>query len=120
MSTAVRLNAALALALLSLLVAWHGVARWPGASVGLLVLLGLPLAAVLALHVAQRRSARFWTGVVALLTFCHGITEAWTLSGARLPGLAEALLSALAVLSASWDGLRTRFHRRRPGRQPPV
>lgn len=120
MRAATRANAALALALLALLVAWHGWAKWPGASAGLLVVLGLPLAAVLGLHVAQRPSARFWTGVVALVTFSHGVTEAWTLAGARAPALAEAALSALAVASASWDGLRARFGRRRADRRPPV
>ena len=114
MSPAARLNVACVVALLGLQLAWHGVVRWPGASIALLFVLGLPLAIVLVMHVLRRRSARFWTGVVALLTFCHGIAEAWTLDGARMPGLAEAVLSAVAVSSASWDGMRARFRPRRP------
>jgi hypothetical protein len=113
MSTALRINIACALALLGLQIAWHGFVRWPGGNAGLLVLLGAPVAATVLLHLLRRPSARFWTGVVALLTFCHGVTEAWTLAGARLPGLAEAALSAAAVTSASWDGMRARFRARR-------
>ena len=113
MSAALRINIACVLALLALQAAWHALVRWPGGNLGLLVLLGVPVAAVLLMHLLRRPSARFWTGVVALLTFCHGITEAWTLPGARIPGLAEAALSALAVTSASWDGMRARFGARR-------
>jgi uncharacterized membrane protein len=109
-----RVNLACVLALLAQQVAWHGMLRWAGGSTALLVILGMPLAAVLVLHLARRPSARFWSGVVALLTFCHGITEAWTLPGALTPGLVEAVVSALAVTSASWDGMRARFARKRP------
>jgi hypothetical protein len=116
-SAALRINLACALALLGLQVAWHGLVRWPGGNVGLLVLLGVPVAATVLLHLLRRPSARFWTGVVALLTFCHGVTEAWTIAGARWPGLAEAALSAAAVTSASWDGMHARFAARR--RTPP-
>ena len=114
MSPAARLNLACVVALLALQAAWHGAGAWPGSTVVLLVLLGAPLAGVLVMHLLRRRSARFWTAVVALLTFCHGVVEAWTLPGARVPGLAEAALSALAVGSASWDGMKARFARRRP------
>lgn len=107
-------NLACVSALLLLQVAWHGMQRWPGGSLALLLLLGAPLAAVFLMHLAQRRSARFWTGVVALLLFCHGIAEAWALPAARLPALAEVALSVAAVVTSSWDGLRARFGRRRP------
>ena len=118
MSVASRANLACVAALAGLQVAWHGLRLWPGASLALLVVLGLPLAAVLLLHALRRPSARFWSGVVALLTFCHGITEAWTLPGAGVPGLAEAAVSALAVVGASWDGLQARFAGKR--RAPPT
>ena len=114
MSAATRLSLACAVGLLALQIAWHVAFRWPGANPGLLAVLGLPVAAVVALHLAQRRSACFWTGVVALLTFSHGVTEAWTVAAARWPALAEAALSVLAVVSSSWDGMRARFGRRRP------
>ena len=119
MSAAARVNLGSVLLLLMLQLAWHGMLRWTGGNTGLLVVLGVPLAGVLLLHLARRRSARFWSGVVALLTFCHGITEAWTLAGARVPGLAEAALSALAVTSASWDGLKAR-RARKAAVPPPV
>ena len=114
MSPASRINLACVLALLALQVAWHGTGAWPGGTMALLVLFGAPLAGVLVLHVLRRRSARFWTAVVALLTFCHGVVEAWTVPAALLPGLSEAAISALAVGSASWDGMKARFGKRRP------
>jgi uncharacterized membrane protein len=117
-SAASRANVACAAALLGVQVAWHGLRLWPGGSVALLVMLGLPLALVLVLLAMRRPSARFWSGVIALLTFCHGVSEAWTLPGAGAAGLGEAALSATLVLTASWDGMRARFVGKR--RAPPA
>ena len=106
-------NRITALALLALHLAWNAAGVWGPASRLALVVLGLPLAAAVALHLASRPSARFWTGVVALLTFCHGVSEAWAAPAARVPALLEIVLSLVAIGSASWDGIVTRFGRRR-------
>jgi uncharacterized membrane protein len=108
-SAASRSNVACVVALFGLQVAWHGLRLWPGGSVALLLILGLPSALVLLLLALRRPSAHFWSGVIALLTFCHGVTEAWTVPGAGAAGLGEAALSVASVLTASWDGMRARF-----------
>ena len=38
----------------------------------------LPLALLSFALGLRRPSARHWSGVIALLYFCHGVTEAWT------------------------------------------
>lgn len=114
-----RATTAAVLALLALQLAWNGFGLWPSASVGVLVLLGAPLVVVALMQLAGLRSARFWAGVLALLTFCHGVTEAWTIPTARFPAGIEVLLSVFAVLAASWNGLQARFRKGRPA-PPPV
>jgi uncharacterized membrane protein len=45
-----------------------------------------------------------WVGMVALFYFCHGIVAAWVVPATRVPAIAEALLSALLVLSLGFGG----------------
>ena len=98
------------LALLALHLAWHGSLAWRAQPAPVLLLIfGLPLLAIAAGLILRRPSARFWSGVAALVTFCHGIAEAWAIPAARVPGLLEMLLSVAVVLASSWDGLRARF-----------
>ncbi len=100
---------------------WHG-ALFPSAGATwywLAVALSLPLA-LLALALWRRRpAARYWSGVIALLYFCHGITEAWTVEAARSLALAEVALSVAIILAANWVGLTARF-KRRDGTPPNV
>ena len=80
---------------------------------------GLAVAPMLpaALLAAFRRpSSVFWAGVASLLYFCHGVMLAWSAPEVRMLALAETLLSAVLVLSASWDGMRARFAARRAGK----
>jgi uncharacterized membrane protein len=114
LSTARRAGFALVLALAALTLAWQVFDLWPGGSTVAALMLGLPIAAVLGLHVAGRRSATFWSGVLALFAFSHGVMEAWAEAAARTPALAEIAISVALVLAASWDGLRARASRRRP------
>lgn len=116
-STAQWLNFGGVVLLAGVILAWQAFDTWPGGSWWGAWLLGVPLAFVAAMHLSRRRSATFWAGVLALLTFSHGVMEAWASPPARLPALAEVLLSVAIVLSASWDGLRARALR---GRTPPA
>ena len=59
------------------------------------------------------RHAAFWGAVAALFYFCHGLMEAWAAPNERVPALIEAGLSVVLIVSASWDGLRARFDKRR-------
>ena len=104
------------MALFALQWLWHGALLPPAGQAWywLPVVFSLPLAWLgLALWL-RRTSARYWSGVIALLYFCHGITEAWTVEAARSLGLAEAVLSVAVILAANWAGLSARFKRRDP------
>lgn len=104
------------MALFALQWLWHG-ALFPPAGQAwywLPLVLSLP-PALLALALWLRRaSSRFWSGVIALLYFCHGITESWTVDAARSLALAEVALSVAIILAANWVGLAARFKRRDP------
>ncbi len=109
------------MALFALQWLWHG-ALFPPAGKAwawLAIVFSLPLASLALALWFRRPSARFWSGVFALLYFCHGITEAWTVEAARNLGLAEAALSVAVILAANWPGLAARF-KRRDGAPPNV
>ena len=72
-----------------------------------------PMLPALALSLSGRRSAMFWGGLGALFSFSHGVSEAWADPQVRPAALAEAALGSALVVSASWNGLRQRFTRRR-------
>jgi uncharacterized membrane protein len=88
--------------------AWLLPPPWP-AGVWLATAFSLPLLLAAGGMLARRPSARFWAGVFALLYFCHGITEAWTLEAARLLGLGESALAVLVIVASNWNGLRARL-----------
>ncbi|KFN42127.1 hypothetical protein N790_11855 [Arenimonas malthae CC-JY-1] len=115
MTRAARATAVAILALFALQLAWHGwlapparVAPWAMA-----LFFAAPLLPAVVLVLLRHRRAGFWGALAALLYFCHGVMVAWATPG--LPGLAlaEAALSAVLVLAASWDGMRARFAARR-------
>jgi uncharacterized membrane protein len=53
--------------------------------------------------------APFWSAVLALLWFSHGIMVAWSRPGERAYALGAVALSLVVVLAASLPGLRARF-----------
>lgn len=64
---------------------------------------------------AGSRLAAFWSGVLGLAWFCHGVMEAWSTPAYRLLAWLELLLALAVILAASWPGLAARFAPRRPG-----
>ena len=113
MSIAGRVAAAAVVAMAALQLAWHGWlapaaggAHWAVAAFFL-----LPLLPALVLLPARHRRAPFWGALAALLYFCHGVMVAWAAPEQRALGVAEAMLSAVLIVAASWDGLRRRFPR---------
>ena len=88
--------------------AWLLPPPWP-AGLWLATAFSLPLLLAAVGMLARRGAARFWAGVFALLYFCHGITEAWTLPSARILGLGESALAVLVIVASCWNGMRTRF-----------
>ena len=91
--------------LLAVYVAWFA----PRAETVALAVFGAPVAACLAGVLLRRRTAGFWSGVLALLWFSHGVMVAWTRPGERALALAETVLAVVIVLAASVPGLRARF-----------
>lgn len=111
-----RLLAALLLALAALFAAWFaGDARYLQA----LAVFALP-PLLLALGVlARRRSAPFWSGVLALAWFSHGVMLAWERAAERGWALAEIALSLAIVAATCWPALRARHQRGRGTRRTP-
>jgi uncharacterized membrane protein len=57
--------------------------------------------------------ASFWSGLLALLWFSHGVMVAWTRPPERGYALVEVALSLAIVFAASLPGLRARFGKRK-------
>lgn len=56
-----------------------------------------------------RGRARFWSGVLALCWFAHGVMVAWSRPAERHHALIAIALSLVVIFSANADGLRARF-----------
>lgn len=70
--------------------------------------------ALCAIAVARaRRTAGFWSGVLALAWFSHAVMVAWTRPPERGFAFAAIALSLAVVFAASIPGLRARFSRKR-------
>ena len=63
---------------------------------------------------AGSRLATFWSGVLGLFWFSHGVMEAWSEPATRLLACLEIILAVAVILLASWPGMAARFGRRRP------
>ncbi|MBW8823770.1 MAG: DUF2069 domain-containing protein [Xanthomonadales bacterium] len=63
----------------------------------------------------RRHTAGFWSGVLALLWFSHGVMAAWTRPPERLQAFAEIALALVVILAASIPGMRARFAQRKSG-----
>lgn len=101
-------------ALLALQLLWHGLLQPSdiGTPWVVALLFSLPLLPSLLLLIRKKPSAVFWGGVAALLYFCHGVAESWTVAEARPLALLEVALSVWVIVAGSWDGMRSRFSKR--------
>lgn len=59
------------------------------------------------------RRAGFWSGVLALFWFSHGVMHAWAHPEGAAYAWAAIVLSLAVVAASSWAGLRARFGARR-------
>ena len=120
MSRASAITAASVLALTVLQWAWHAWLAPPqdAPAWAMAAAFCLPLLPALVLLAIGHRRAGFWGALAALLYFSHGVMSAWVSPDQRWLALAQAALSAVLVVAASWDGVRARF--RKPAAAPPV
>lgn len=102
----------LALALCALALLYAGWFFWRGGDVTTLAVLVLPPALLVALLRFRPRTAEFWSGVLALAWFSHGVMVAWSRPAERGYALAEVALALLVVFAANFTALRARFGRR--------
>ncbi len=101
----------LTVALLALAAVYGGWLWAEGAEAALWTVFALP-PLLLGVGVwARRRTAPFWSGVVALLWFSHGVMVAYSEPGERAWGLAVTALSVAIVVLSSLRGLVARFSR---------
>ena len=115
MSPAKRVAAAAILALFALHLAWRlwWVPPTQAAPWAMALYFSLPILPAVVLVLLRHPKAGFWGALAALLYFCHGVMLAWSEPAVRTLGLAEALMSAVLVVAASWDGMRGRFAAKR-------
>lgn len=97
-------------ALTGLYLFWFGTGRDPWAA---LAVFAAPAAALALAALRGWRRAGFWSGVLALGWFSHGVMVAWTRAPERLFAVAEIVLALVVVFAASLPGLRARFSGRR-------
>ncbi len=76
-----------------------------------LLVFALPplLAAVAVLRGGAK--AAFWSGVLGLAWFSHGVMVAWSRPPERWQALAEVALALVVVVASSWPGLRARLRK---------
>lgn len=78
-------------------------------------LLTLPLLPPAIGLLLRRPTALFWGGIIALLHFCHGVTELWSDPTVTMLASAQVLLSTSLIGAIGWDGLQKRRAARAAG-----
>lgn len=74
----------------------------------LFAIMFVPLMLPALLLLFRRPSGLFWAGVMALLPFCHGVTEMWTDPSTRSLAAVEIVLSVALIFAIARDGLQRR------------
>ncbi len=74
-----------------------------------LLVFTLPPLAMLLAVLRGSATAAFWSGVLGLLWFCHGVMVAWGRPPERGYAWGEIVLAVAIIFAASWPGLRARF-----------
>lgn len=69
----------------------------------------LPPLLVLVTVLRGGAKAAFWSGVLGLFWFSHGVMVAWSRPAEGGYAWCEIVLALVIVVSASWPGLRARF-----------
>lgn len=91
-----------------------GLGSTAGIALAIWLSIGLTPALLCLLSVALRRpTGLFWSGVIALMYFCHGVTEAWVGTDAvRWVATFEAVAAFVLVSAVGADGFTRRRQQR--------
>jgi len=76
-----------------------------------LVVFTLPPLLILVAVLRGGAKAAFWSGVLGLLWFSHGVMVAWSRPSEGGYAWGEIALALVVVVAASWPGLKARFGR---------
>lgn len=98
------------IALTGVYLMWFGATPSPWAA---LAVFALPPAALAMSALRGWRHAGFWSGVLALGWFSHGVMVAYTRAPERLFAVAELVLALVVVFAANVPGMRARFSKKR-------
>ena len=74
-----------------------------------LVVFTLPPLLALVAVLRGGAKAAFWSGVLGLFWFSHGVMVAWSRPAEGGYAWGEIVLALVVVIAASWPGLRARF-----------
>lgn len=83
------------------------------ARIAAMVFFTLPPLLLLVGVVRGNSKAAFWSGVLGLFWFSHGVMEAYTLVAERTYALAEVVLAIMIVVASSWPGVSARFGKKK-------
>lgn len=81
-------------------------------SLALLAFLMVPPLLLAVLCLVRPALGNFWSGVLALLWFCHGVMVAWSRQDVRGFALAEIALALVVIFAANFTALRARSAKR--------
>ncbi|RYE77089.1 MAG: DUF2069 domain-containing protein [Oxalobacteraceae bacterium] len=81
--------------------------------IALMVFFTVPPLLLLVGVLSRRAKASFWSGVLGLFWFSHGVMEAYAVPAERSYAVVEIVLAVVIVLASSWSGLSARFGRKK-------
>lgn len=105
-----RVLVAALLALTGLYAAWFGTQPDPWVA---LVVFALPPLLLAIGRWRGRRTAGYWSSVLGLFWFSHGVMVAWSRPAEAGYAWGEIVLALVVIFAASWPGLRARFVKKR-------
>ncbi|MEO6102193.1 MAG: DUF2069 domain-containing protein [Pseudoxanthomonas sp.] len=82
----------------------------------LMLLFSLPPLLLLVGVLRGGRKAVFWSGVLGLFWFSHGVMEAYAIPSERMYALTEVVLAIVIVVASSWPGLSAKLGKKKAKR----
>ena len=80
--------------------------------IALMVFFSLPPLLLLVGVLRGNGKAVFWSGVLGLFWFSHGVMEAYAIPAERSYAVTELVLAIVIVVASSWPGLSGKFRKK--------